>query len=359
MFLSSRVLIAFNRTVFITAAITLAIILFASTGAQAQNVEGVNTTGTFGNEVIQGRIFFPNGHKSAMRPVVKLQSDNSSELKVFADSNGNFRFTRLRPNSYTIMVEGGEEFDNAYESVSVGSPGPVPAQGNPYDYAVPTIYEVQIYLRPKRVNTSDSATAATNNVPANIPQRARKFFNDGIEAVHLGQPAKAIEQFKAAIAAAPKFALAYNEMGVQYLKLGEAASAAEAFATALGLGRDDFVAHLNYGIALLNLNKFAEAEQQLRQALQKNENAPTIHYYLALTLMKRKDFEAAEAEFKTSIANSHDGIAVAHKYLGGIYWERKQDSLAADELEKYLKLDPKAVDAARIRETIRELRAKK
>jgi len=359
MFLSSRGLIAFNRTVFVTAPIPLAIILFAFNISYAQNVDGVNTTGTFGNEVIQGRVFFPNGHQSAMRPVVKLQSDNSSELKTFADSNGNFRFTRLRPNSYTIMVEGGDEFDNAYESVSVGSPGPVPAQGNPFDYAVPTIYEVQIYLKPKRANASDSALATTRSVPANIPQSARKLFNDAIEAARLGHGAQAIEQFKAAIAEAPKFALAYNEMGVQYLKLGQAPKAAEAFATAISLGRDDFVAHLNYGIALLNLKQFAEAEQQLRQALQKNANAPTAHYYLGLTLMKRKDFETAEAEFKTSIVNSHDGIAAAHKYLGGIYWGRKQPSLAADELAKYLELDPKAIDAAKIRDTIKELRAKK
>jgi Tfp pilus assembly protein PilF len=195
-------------------------------------------------------------------------------------------------------------------------------------------------------------------VPANISQSARRFFNEAIEAARLGQTTKAIEQFKAAIADAPSFTLAYNEMGVQYLKLGQASQAAEAFATAIKLGRDDFVAHLNYGIALLNLKKFAEAEQQLRQALQQNADAPTVHYYLGLTLMKRKDFEASEAEFKTSIANSHDGIAAAHKYLGGIYWERKQNSLAAEELEKYLKLDPKATDAAKIRGTIKELRAK-
>ena len=162
-----------------------------------------------------------------------------------------------------------------------------------------------------------------------------------------------------AISQAPDFALAYNELGVQYLTLGEADKAAEAFAKALKLAPEDFVARLNYGIALLNLKKFAEAEKQLRQALQKNAAAPTGHYYLALTLMKQQEFEEAETEFQISIKNSNDRIPPAHKYLGGIYWRNKQYSRAADELTRYTMLEPEALDAAKIRNTIKDLRRKK
>jgi Tfp pilus assembly protein PilF len=358
MFLSLCSRVAFNRTLFTTGTVTLALILFSFSISYSQSIGGVNAKGTFGNEVIQGRIFFPNGHKSAMRPLVKLQSDSSNELTTFADSNGNFRFTRLRPESYTITVEGGEEFENAYETVSIGSPGAVPAQGNPSDYAIPTVYEVQIYLRPKRAGTSGAVSAASGLIPANISQTARKYFNEAIEAARMGQREKAIDRFKSAIAEAPNFALAYNEMGVEFLKLGEASKAANAFAAAIKLGCDDFVQHLNYGIALLSLNRFTEAEQQLRLALQKNGDAPTVHFYLGLTLMKQHQLDAAESEFKVSIAKSNDVIAAAHKYLGGIYWDRKQYSLAADELEKYIKLDPTATDVPQIRQTIKDLRSK-
>jgi hypothetical protein len=61
MYLSSRRLIAFNRGWFVPAAVTFSLILFAITTSNAQGVDGVNTTGTFGNEVIQGKIFFPTG----------------------------------------------------------------------------------------------------------------------------------------------------------------------------------------------------------------------------------------------------------------------------------------------------------
>jgi tetratricopeptide (TPR) repeat protein len=294
-----------------------------------------------------------------MRPVVKLQSNSSSELNTVADADGNFSFTHLRPDSYTIIVNGGEEFENASETVAVGSPGPVPAQGNPSQYAMPVVYQVQIYLQPKRANAVDSKDAATRAALANVPDAARDLFNKAVQSAHLGESGKAIEQFREAISLAPNFELAYNEMGVQYLKLGQANKAAEALAEAVKLGPEDFEARLNYGIALLNLKKFADAEKQLRQALQINTAAATGHYYLALALMNQHQFEAAESQFEVSIRNSNDQIAQAHKYLGGLYWRNKKYKRAADELERYIVLDPKAPDGAKIRDTIKELRSKR
>jgi regulator of sirC expression with transglutaminase-like and TPR domain len=52
-------------------------------------------------------------------------------------------------------------------------------------------------------------------------------------------------------------------------------------------------------------------------------------------------------------------MSMAHYYLGGIYWGRKDYKRAADELEIYLKMTPKAPDAEKIRGTIKELRGKK
>src|SRR5215475_2372382 len=347
-----------NRNMSLRSAMTLVIILFSFIVCRPQSINGVNTTGNDGNEEIQGSIHFPSGHKPGIQPVVKLQGIGSSELTAFANLDGSFSFTRLRPDSYTIVVNGGDEYETARETVAVGNSGPVPAQGNPWDYAHPLVYQVQIYLQPKRLNGVDAKAATTAAALANVPRTARDLFNTAIESARLGQSATAIEQFKAAILQSRNFGLAYNEMGMQYLKLGQLTKAAEAFAAAVKLNPDEFEWRLNYGIALLNLKKFTESEEQLRQALHKNAAAPTAHYYLGLALMNRKEFEASETEFKTSINNSNDAIAAAHKYLGGIYWRNKQYAHAADELEKYLKLDPKATDADKVRGTIKDLRFK-
>src|ERR1044072_2419449 len=129
MFSSSRGTVAFGRRGLL---LVLAFIL-SSVSSQAQR-NGVNTTGTFGIQIIQGRIYFPPGSKSATRPVVKLRGDASNELTTVANADGSFSFTGLRADSYVITVNGGDEYENASETVSVGSAGSVPAQGNAVDY---------------------------------------------------------------------------------------------------------------------------------------------------------------------------------------------------------------------------------
>jgi Tfp pilus assembly protein PilF len=341
------------------AALSAIISVSLSIAVHAQSLNGVNNTGTYGNETIEGTIHLPTGYKTGFQPIVKLHSDTSSgELTTLPNPDGGFSFRGLRPDSYTLTINGGDDFENARETVAIGNSGPVPGQGNPSQYATPLVYQVDIYLQPKHGKAVNANADRTRAMLAKLPQPARDLFNAGMEFARTGESAKAIGKFKEAIAQAADFPPAYIEMGRQYLKLGQPEQAAESFAEAVKIVPDDFEPHLNYGFALLNLKKFPQAETQLRQALSKNAASGGGHYYLALALMNQQQFEAAAAEFKTSIVKTNDGLAAAHKYLGGIYWHEKQFRLAADELEKYLVMEPNAPDAVKIRETIKEFRAK-
>jgi tetratricopeptide (TPR) repeat protein len=118
------------------------------------------------------------------------------------------------------------------------------------------------------------------------------------------------------------------------------------------------LAHLNLGIALYNLKKLSEAEPHLREAIKLNGKMAKAHYYLGLTLLAAKQYDEAQAEFELTISNGGENFALAHKFLGGLYMGAHKNQQAADELDKYLKLDPKAPDAERIRGTIKDLRGK-
>lgn len=332
----------------------LVIVLLSLTVSYGQRTSETNT-GMIGNEQIEGRIFFPPGDKSSARPVIKLQSLSSPEVTGVTDRDGNFRFTHLRPDEYTVVVEGGDEYERATEIVAVGNSGPVPAQGDPGQYAVPLVYQVQIHLKPKRAGLP----AASNAVMASVPPAVRELFQQAVENGRAGNRAKAIEELKSAISQAPTFTLAYNELAVQYLKAGRGSQAVDTLQKALAINAEDFMLRLNYGIALLNQKKFGAAESELRLAIQKsNGDSPGARYYLGLALISQKKFDAAQSEFESTIRNGGDKIALAHKYLGGIYWRNKQYREAADELEKYLTLEPKVADAQKIRSTIDELRHK-
>jgi len=152
--------------------------------------------------------------------------------------------------------------------------------------------------------------------------------------------------------------LALNELGVQYLKSGKPDKATEALNNAVKLEPDSFTPRLNLGIALLEAKQFQEAQTQLREAVKRNDSAPTPHMYLGLTLAHFNNFAEAEKELLRAIEVGGNNMGLAHYYLGGLYWKRREYPRAIEQLEKYLQLTPNAPDSERVRTTIKELRNK-
>lgn len=333
------------------------VILFLLSPTVLRAQIGTDSTGTGGTHVIQGRLYFPSGRRADVRLRVKLQSSNTGDLAVMADINGNFAFRGLAPGSYTVVVEGGDEYETARESVFIDTEVRSRTGISPPPITRP--YTVLIYLQLKRDNKAENKPGVYNAALANVPEAARNLYMQAIESIRTGDSKKATDQLRAAISIYPDFGLAYNELGVQYLKLNETSKAVEALAQAVRLTPDAFAPRLNYGIALLEKKSFTEAEEHLRQAVKKNDASPLAHYYLALTLLNRRGYDEAEKELQRSVELGGDGLSLAHKYLGGLYWRRKDYKRAAAELEAYLKLSPKASDAEQIRGTIKELRSKK
>ena len=104
--------------------------------------------------------------------------------------------------------------------------------------------------------------------------------------------------------------------------------------------------------------KFNGSEAHLREAVKLKSPGPAAHYYLGMMLIKFKAYDEAQKELELAISNGGENLALAHKFLGGVYMSTHKNKEAADELEKYLKLEPKAPDAEKIKTSIKELRSK-
>lgn len=335
----------------------LLLLACASPGAADGQVGGTDISGTGGIHSIQGRLVGPSGRRSDLRLKVRLESSGAGDNYVFSDPNGTFRFTSLRPGSYTIIVEGGAEFETARETVLVESSTistPRGVVGTPFARPL----TVQVYLRPKREGSDQSQPGVLNAALAGVPKPAVDLYHKGVEAARRNENERAADLLKLAVETHPNFPAALSELGVTYLKLKRPEKAADALAASLKLAPEDHGSLLAYGRALLELRRPAEAEGQFRKALRKNAASPSAHLYLGMILIGRREFGEAESELRAA-AGAGGGEAVrAHYYLGGLYWEMKQYKRAADELETYLKLSPSAPDAPRLRATIKELRAK-
>lgn len=317
---------------------------------------GRDSTGTGGNHVITGKIFFPSGRRADGQIQVKLESFNSGEISTIVDSNGSFTFTSLSPGNYTVVVNAGDDYEVAREGVTIDSDLNLSRQGvtlNPGSRR----YTVMVTLQLKRNREMNTKAGVINAALAEVPEAARNLYQQALEFAKAGNTSSAIDSLKQALSLYPKFPLALNELGVQYLKTGQVNKAVDPLRDAVKLIPDAFTPKLNYGIALLETQRYAEAEMQLRDAL-KIASAPTAHMYLGLTLARLKNSVEAEQELKSAIQIGGDQLPLAHYYLGGLYWQMRSYKQAADELENYLKLVPNAPDAERVRGTIKELRAK-
>ena len=330
--------IGFRRLILMTAFLLSS--AFVANAQAPGSSRGLPSSG--GNNMIQGRVYFPSGQTASGRTVkITLESVSTfGSNSTVADQDGAFRFTSLPPGDYTVVVDAGSEFEKARETVNIYREASAGGR----------TVQVAIQLHPK--------VDSSNPLFAGVPEKALNLYQKGSAAARKGDAKGAVESLSAAVAAYPNFPIALSELGTQYMSLKQYDKAGEAYEALLKLKPADVTAHLNMGIVAFNKKKMDEAESHLRKALELKSTGPTAHYYLGLTLVSLKRYDEAQKELELTISSGGENIALAHRYLGGLYMSAQRNKEAADELEKYLKLDPKAADAERIKGTIKDLRSK-
>ena len=335
---------------FVLACITL-IISLASVSAQ-----GVGSSrglpGGSGRHTVKGRVYGPTGRPAEAGLKLRLESDSAaSNATATTDQDGTFIFTNVSAGTYTLVIEATGDHDAAREPVTVYGAASGPQSVN-----------VAISLKAR------GAAAAL----AKIPKDARESYNKGMEAAAKGENQKAAELLDRAVTLHADFPQALTELGLQYMKLGQMAKAVQTYEALIKIKPTDATAFLNLGIALYNQStallsekkleesnqNLSNSENYLRQSAKLNKASAWTHYYLGLILIRQRKYADAQKEMEMSIASGGENLALAHKYLGGLYMSAKKNKEAADELEKYLQLDPKAKDSEQIRATIKDLRAK-
>ena len=314
-----------------------------------------------GIHMIQGHVYLPSGRQAGPGLLVRLEGNVIGTRRASTDGNGSFIFNSLPAAEYTVIVEGGSDYEIARETVIIYG-----TTGGTSNRTGQTVM-VDIHLAPKRDAVNAEETFA------GLPDNAVESYKKGVQLARAGESKKAVEQLESALAIYPNFPQALSELGIQYMKLAQMDKAAATFEALLKLKSDDSAGNLNLGIALYNQGtalfnekklddaqkKLDGAEAHLREAIRLNSPGPTAHYYLGITLVRFRAYDEARKELELAISNGGENLPQAHRYLGGLYQSAHLNKEAADELEKYLQLEPKATDAERIRGIIKELRSAK
>ena len=316
--------------------------------------QGRGSTISGGVNKIQGRVRFPSNNP-AISVRVRLETPSITSVITVTDAEGMFYFNGLGAGQYTVIVEAGEDYEIFREIVEIDSP--VSVDRTIYIPPSPRTFNVLADLRLKE--TIRNRPGVINASLADVPKAALKEFKKALEAENKGETNQAIEKFNEAVKLHPQFFEAHAELGALYLKTNQLDKAVESLRTALALNGKNLNVRLTAGVALLNKKEMAEAEKHLREVVSGDETAATPRMYLGIALLGLKRIDEAENEFLRAISNKDDEkIARAHYYLGGIYWGKRNYKLAADELEKYLEISPKAPDSEKVRKIVKELRGK-
>ena len=335
-------------------ALRLMLLIACVAGPARAQMGGIDTDpgdrGTGGANIIQGRIFLPGGRRLDRRVQVKLRSaTGGAEQYQMSDDSGAFAFRRLTGGTYTLNIDAGKDFDIIVEPVDIIAPA---QRRGDQGIVVPVnvILKARSDPSPGKVGTIDSSAGRA-------PDAALDLYKKAIESAKSGDRKKAIEQLNEAIAIYPGFMTALNEVGVQYMALKEWQKAADALRSALKIAPEAFHPRLNYGITLLQMKDFKAAAIELQKATAKDSTSASACLHLGRALISLNDLDGAERALKQAISIGGEEGIEAYRYLGAVYIEKRQGTLAADALETYLKLAPKAKDAERIRGIIREQRS--
>lgn len=330
------------------AVIALFLLGAASIPAAGQIAGGLNettATGMGGNNFIVGTVFAPSGMPVAGRMRVKLQTFKAGDFITTTDERGQFVFSGVANGMYAVVIDREDGFEPVNYQVDVAE------RRSP----IPQTYTVLIRLVARR----DTAATKGGVVAAGllgVPAKAVEYFNNAKAAAQKKDHKEAIRNLEAAIKVHPDFLDAYNGLAVQYFQLGDLQKADQALAEALKIQPDALGPLLYRGIIHFKFQKFKEAEKFLRVALSARETSALTYIYLGRTLIALARYDEAEKALVSADKMEGNDAKEAHRFLAKLYLEKEDYKRAADELETYLQTVPAAPDADNLRKIAAQLR---
>jgi tetratricopeptide (TPR) repeat protein len=300
---------------------------------------------------ISGGILFVNVGPPKERLEVILTAFGLGPIrKEFAGSNGRFTFSGLKPGNYTITVKMpfGSPYEDGLAEVSV--------EFNP----IPTTYSVLVMVERKASDTDTSPrkrTVSAGETEREIPQTARKAYDRGVSAVDRGRLEEAVGHFREALAIAPDYLFALNDLGVQLMRLDCLEEATATLARAVELAPSSYPPHQNLALALFRSGKLAEASEQSARALAINPEAPSALFVSGQIARALGNRDAAVAAFTRAFVLSGGQVAEAQFELARLYEEAEMLEQAIIAYRTFLGLVKRGPYADAARERLRALGA--
>ena len=280
---------------------------------------------------------------------VELNTELGRTLtRTKTDSAGRYMFRGVPfGRVYVRVLALGTNYEEQTQSIEVGDVGP---RGQ----VIPDSVQLDFHLRPRKEDRK-----AVNAVVfvQEVPEEAKKLYQDGIAELDRQRSAEAIQLIQRAIDIFPTYFDALERLGQEFIKEQKFEDAVQMFSRSTAVNAQNFSSWYNLAYASYQVGKFPAAIDAAGRALSLNKAAP--HVLFVLGVSQRRVGRYSDAEKSLLEAGKLDKGKTPE-----IYWQTallytynlKRYQEAADQLELYLKADPKNPKAEEIRRVIARLR---
>lgn len=284
---------------------------------------------------------------------VELQTDLYSTIgRVRTTSNGFYAFRGLRDGNYVIKVlPFATNYLEQSKSISLVSFSVVPGRGAASE-------QVDFYLQADKNAAAQSLGAPGVVFAQNVPDDAKKFYDEGVRLLGEKKETEAFESLKKSLDIFPDYYQALDKLGTEYVLRGSYRPAYPLLVKAVQINPKSFTSTFGLGLAQYRLDEYAEAEKSLKLAAQLEGESANAHLWLGIVY--HRNGKLTEAEKSLLLANklTKGEANEIHWQLARLYNDQKRYKDAANELELFLKYNSNARDKDKIQETIQKLRQK-
>jgi tetratricopeptide (TPR) repeat protein len=266
---------------------------------------------------------------------------------TLSEADGRFRFQKLRPGAYTVSVfmpERGE----ARRTIEVG-PSVAGAHGR---VSLDISFKESDFELSGALRRRHSVSA----VQLAIPAKAQRDYEEAHKDLARHDPLAATRLLEKAVALAPQFADAWNEIGTIAYQTQKYARAEECFREALNRDPQAFEPLVNLGGVLVTLHRADEAWRYNATAVAVRPNDALAHSQLGMNYFQLGDLDLSVKHLERARAIDPAHFSHPQLFLAEIHLRRGERRAAADVLEEFLRYHPDWPQAARMRENIVELR---
>jgi len=262
---------------------------------------------------------------------------------AFVDSSGQILFSGLPPQSYNLRAsKSGYETTDIRVDIRRGE----------------TFKNVDVRMQAVRSGAPGAAGVVSTRM-LSIPAPALKEFQKGVEFLNNKKnPKRSLDHLREAIQLYPDYYEAYFVLGMALLQLNSNSEAQSALEKAIEINPQFIDPYYPLSVLLATQRQYDEAERFLLKAMELDPKDWKWPFELARCHANRGQWDKAMtyAEMAHTHPNPPPKI---HILMADLYSGAGETAKAIEELEKFIKLDPKSPYVPRVKAALKQLQQDK